>query len=179
MPCVDAVIDEEAFMARSTLNTTGESDPSVRKGHGTRALGPSDSTDSGSDIVGGPGLNRDDGLPLQRGTTSDPDVDAAGANAGADIGDADLDSDSDRYGTGERGAAGRDSTDPVDETLTEQDSDGVESVDESGGRREANDVESDDRPDEDVEASESIEKRRGLNGATRPSGCASCARLRA
>jgi hypothetical protein len=106
-------------------------------------------------------------LPLQRGTTSDPDIDPRGATAGPDIGDADLDSDSDRYGTGERGAAGRDSTEAVDETLTEQDSDGVESVDESGGRREANDVESDDRPDEDVEASESIEKRRGLNGATR------------
>ena len=55
----------------------------------------------------------------------------------------------------------------VDETLTEHDGDDVESIDESGARREANDIESDDRPDEDVEASESIEKRRGLNGATR------------
>jgi hypothetical protein len=143
--------DMEAHMARSSLNTTtGESKPVVRKGHGTGALGPSDSTDSGSDIVGGPGLNRDDGLPLQRGTTSDPDTDAAGATAGADIGDADLDSDSDRNGTGERGAAGRDSTEAVDETLTERDGDGVESIDESGGGREANDIESDDRPDEDV-----------------------------
>src|SRR4029079_18087451 len=121
MPCVDAVIDEEAFMARSTLNTTGESDPSVRKGHGTGALGPSDSSDSGSDIVGGPGLNRDDGLPLQRGTPSDPDVDGQGATAGPDIGDADLDSDSDRFGTGERGAAGRDSIRPVDQQLSDQD----------------------------------------------------------
>jgi len=155
-------------MARSSLNTTGESNPVVRKGHGTGALGPSDSTDSGSDIVGGPGLNRDDGLPLQRGTTSDPDIDAAGATAGPDIGDADLDSDSDRNGTGERGAAGRDSTEAVDETLTEHDGDGVESIDESGIEREANDIESDDRPDEDVEASETIEKHRGLNGAIRP-----------
>lgn len=154
-------------MARSSLNTTGESNPVVRKGHGTGALGPSDSTDSGSDIVGGPGLNRDDGLPLQRGTTSDPDIDIGGATAGPDIGDADLDSDSDRYGTGERGAAGRDSTEAIDETLTEHDSDGVESVDESRGRRDANDIESDDRPDEDVEASEAIENRRDLNGATR------------
>lgn len=124
-------------MGRSTLNTTGEGAAVVRKGHGTRALGPSDSTDSGSDIVGGPGLNHDDGLPLQRGTTSDPDVDPKGATAGPDIGDADLDSDSDRNGTGERGAAGRDSTEAVDEVLTERD---------------ANDIESDDRPDEDVEA---------------------------
>jgi hypothetical protein len=68
-------------MARSTLNTTGEGKSDVRKGHGTGSLGPSDSSDSGSDIVGGPGLNRDDGLPLQRGTTTDPDVDAKGANA--------------------------------------------------------------------------------------------------
>ena len=155
-------------MARSSLNTTGESNPVVRKGHGTGALGPSDSTDSGSDIVGGPGLNRDDGLPLQRGTTSDPDIDAAGTTAGPDIGDADLDSDSDRYGTGERGAAGRDSTEAVDETLTEQDGDGVESIDESGSEREANDIESDDRPDQDVEASETVEQRRRLNGSIRP-----------
>ena len=154
-------------MARSSLNTTGESNPAVRKGHGTGALGPSDSSDSGSDIVGGPGLNHDDGLPLQRGTTSDPDVDPKGATAGADIGDADLDSDSDRNGTGERGAAGRDSTEALDETLSEQDADGIESIDESGTQREANDVESDDRPDEDVEASETIEQRRGVNSATR------------
>jgi hypothetical protein len=161
-------IDKETDMARSSLNTTGESNPVVRKGHGTGALGPSDSTDSGSDIVGGPGLNRDDGLPLQRGTTSDPDIDAAGTTAGADIGDADLDSDSDRNGTGERGAAGRDSTEAVDETLTEHDGDGVESIDESGSAREANDIESDDRPDQDVEASETVEQRRRLNGSIRP-----------
>ena len=153
-------------MARSTLNTTGESNPVVRKGHGTGALGPSDSTDSGSDIVGGPGLNHDDGLPFQRGTTSDPDIDPRGATAGPDIGDANLDSDSDRNGTGERGAAGRDSTEAVDETLTEHEADGVESVGESASGA-ANDIESDDRPDEDVEASESIEKRRGANGSKR------------
>ena len=146
-------------MARSTLNTTGESRTATRKGHGTRALGPSDSSDSGSDITGGPGLNRDDGLPLARGTTSDPDVDSQGATAGPDIGDADLDSDSDRYGTGERGAAGRDSTEAVDETLTERDCDDVEAVHESMPAREAVDVESDDRPDLDVEAAEEVDRR--------------------
>ena len=154
-------------MARSTLNTTGESNAGVRKGHGTGALGPSDSSDSGSDIVGGPGLNRDDGLPLQRGTTSDPDVDSRGATAAPDIGDADLDSDSDRYGTGERGAAGRDSSEPVDRVLSEQDSEDVEALDESLTNRDAEDIESDDRPDEDYEASESVEKRPGINGAVR------------
>lgn len=49
-------------------------------GHGTQALGPSDSSDSGSDVLGAGGL----------------------------IGDEDLDSDSDRQGTGERASAGRD-----------------------------------------------------------------------
>ena len=159
-------------MARSTLNTTGESNPSVRKGHGTGALGPSDSTDSGSDIVGGPGLNHQDGLPFQRGTTSDPDVDAAGTTAGPDIGDADLDSDSDRNGTGERGAAGRDSTEPVDEMLTEHEPDDVESIDESVPPRDALDVESDDVPDEETEVAETLSRRRDINGAVkrRPAG---------
>lgn len=106
-------------MANSSLQRTGEEDPIVTRGHGTRALGPSDSTDSGSDIAGGPGLNEPDALGLDRGTTSDADLDGPGANAGADLGDADLDSDTDRYGTGERGAAGRDSTLPTDEIMRE------------------------------------------------------------
>ena len=154
-------------MARSTLNTTGESNPATGKGHGTRALGPSDSTDSGSDIVGGKGLNRDGGLPLQHGTTSDPDVDPSGATAGPDIGDADLDSDSDRHGTGERAAAGRDSSEPVDKMLTEEEPDDIEAVDDSLLERDARDIESDDRPDEEMEAIEPIEKRLGINGAVR------------
>jgi hypothetical protein len=172
MACVVIGHDTEIIaMARSTLNTTGEGKAVVRKGHGTGALGPSDSTDSGSDIVGGPGLNREDGLPLDRGTTSDPDRDGAGATAAPDIGDADLDSDSDRYGTGERAAAGRDSTEAVDEMLTEHDDagrDSVEAADDAEFEREAEDVESDDRPDEDVEAIEPIEKRPNVNGAVRP-----------
>ena len=157
-------------MARSTLNTTGEGKGATQKGHGTDALGPSDSSDSGSDIVGGPGLNRDGGLPLQRGTTSDPDVDSTPTNAGADIGDADLDSDSDRYGTGERAAAGRDSTEPVDKVLTQHDADETESMnvaDDALTEREADSVESDDDPEAEMEAIESIEKRPGVNGAVR------------
>ncbi|MGE5171197.1 MAG: hypothetical protein ACM3JC_12615 [Rudaea sp.] len=164
MACVPDAIDMEADMGRSTLNTTGEGDAVTRKGHGTGALGPSDSSDSGSDVVGGPGLNRDDRLPLQHGTTSDPDVDARGATAGPDIGDADLDSDTDRYGTGERAAAGRDSSEPVDEMLTEHDPAEVESIgapDDTAWQRQADEVESNDRPDEEAEAAESIEKRRG------------------
>jgi hypothetical protein len=63
-------------------STPARPDREVTRGHGTRALGPSDSSDSGSDLT----------------------------NAGPLIGDADLDSDSDRHGTGERAAAGRDET---------------------------------------------------------------------
>ena len=61
-------------------SNAGRPDRDIMRGHGTRALGPSDSSDSGSDVL----------------------------NAGAGIGDADLDSDSDRQGTGERAAAGND-----------------------------------------------------------------------
>jgi len=50
----------------------------TQRGHGTGALGPSDSSDSGSDVQG----------------------------AGAQVGDANLDSDSDRNGTGERASVG-------------------------------------------------------------------------
>lgn len=59
-------------------------DRSLGQGHGTGALGPSDSSDSGSDVSGG--------------------------GAGAELGDADLDSDTDSRGTGERAAVGRDTT---------------------------------------------------------------------
>jgi hypothetical protein len=157
-------------MARSTLNNTGEGGAVTQKGHGTGALGPSDSTDSGSDVVGGPGLNRDGALPLQRGTTSDPDVDSAPTTAGPDLGDADLDTDSDRFGTGERAAAGRDSTEAVDEKLTEHDADETESMDvmdDSLTERDAGSVESDDDPEAEVEAAETIRKRQGINGAVK------------
>ncbi len=63
-------------MATSNLYRTGEAPAQTGKGHGTDALGPSDSSDSGSDLVG------------------------------ADLGNASLDSDTDSTGTGERRAAG-------------------------------------------------------------------------
>lgn len=85
-------------------------DRQVHKGHGTDALGPSDSSDSGSDIRGGIGLNGQVDIGLDRGTTSDPDEGAPCDAAGPDIGDAELDSDSDASGTGERKTAGRDSS---------------------------------------------------------------------
>ena len=88
----------------------------VGRGHGTGALGPSDSSDSGSDIAGGGGLGLDlertEALDLGEGTTSDLDTSSAGGSAGPDVGDANLDSDSDSGGTGERAAAGRDTVAP-------------------------------------------------------------------
>jgi hypothetical protein len=96
----------EATMADSTLQHDTNTPPAVTKGHGTKALGPSDSSDSGSDIQGKPG-----------------------GNAGALVGDANLDSDSDRNGTGERGAAGRDEAPPVDTILRDERGEVIEGED--------------------------------------------------
>lgn len=82
------------------------------RGHGTGALGPSDSSDSGSDLRGAPGLARQARPGLTTGTNADPEEGAAGYTAGPDVGDADLDSDTDAGGTGERAAAGRDTVVP-------------------------------------------------------------------
>lgn len=83
-------------------------DRTLGTGHGTGALGPSDSSDSGSDLIGAAGLAGEAGLDLGSGTTSDLEAGHAGGTAGPDVGDADLDSDTDSGGTGERAAAGRD-----------------------------------------------------------------------
>jgi len=99
-------------MATSPLdpsNLSGRRDRSIGRGHGTRALGPSDSSDSGSDLLGAPGLARQvDGFGLDRGNTNETEESFAGNTAGPDVGDANLDSDSDRSGTGETAAASRD-----------------------------------------------------------------------
>ena len=99
-------------MATSPLdpsNLSGRSDRSINRGHGTRALGPSDSSDSGSDLMGAPGLaTQVDGFGLDRGNTNESEESFAGNTAGPDVGDANLDSDSDRSGTGETAAASRD-----------------------------------------------------------------------
>lgn len=93
-------------------NFPGAPDRSLGKGHGVDSLGPSDVTDSGSDVVGGPGfaanLDDDQRLDLDTGTNEDPEASYAHDSAGADMGDPDMDSDSDYGGTGERAAAGRD-----------------------------------------------------------------------
>jgi len=82
------------------------------KGHGIDSLGPSDTSDTGSDVVGGPGfdgnLDDDQVLDLDQGTTSDMEAGRAGETAGPDVGDANFSGDSDAGGTGERATAGRD-----------------------------------------------------------------------
>ena len=112
-------LKRESDMGRSILERTGERAPRVDKGHTTRDLGPGDSSDTGSDITGGPGLEHDsDALTLQHGTTSDAERSRGPKTAGPDIGDENLDSDSDSGGTGERAAAGRDARPPTDESLS-------------------------------------------------------------
>lgn len=158
-------------MAARTWVRTGETPPGTVAGHGTGALGPSDSSDTGSDIRGGPGLVDDDGIGLAEGTTSDADR-SREVDAGADVGDADLDSDTDRGGTGERAAAGRDATSPVDVTLFDEAGrpvDGEDLADDTatggGGRDERpGDVEAEDadtRDDADLDTTLLDGARRG------------------
>jgi hypothetical protein len=97
--------DEGDDMA-STLNGATTPDRLPGKGHGTGALGPSDTSDTGSDVTGGPGLIEGDALGLDQGTNEDPER-SANATAGATIGDTDLDADTDSVGTGERKTVGR------------------------------------------------------------------------
>jgi hypothetical protein len=59
---------KEAIMADSTLdpdNIPAGADRSLGVGHGTRALGPSDNSDSGSDMVGLPGSELDSDTDAQ------------------------------------------------------------------------------------------------------------------
>ncbi|MDQ3446506.1 MAG: hypothetical protein M3496_10110 [Pseudomonadota bacterium] len=93
-------------MPDSTLDLELSTPPVTDKGHGTRALGPSDTSDSGSDLQG-PGIYEPDAdvVGLDKGTHEDA---THSGGAGPDVGDANLDSDSDAGGTGERASAGRD-----------------------------------------------------------------------
>ena len=90
-------------------NLTNGRDRDVTRGHGTRALGPSDTSDSGSDLVGAPGLaGQVDGFGIERQPGADLEESFAGGTAGPDVGDANLDSDSDSGGTGEAATFPRD-----------------------------------------------------------------------
>ena len=92
-------------MGTSPLAGGADRAPQKAPGTGTDVLGPSDTSDSGSDIVGADGAVDADDFDLDSGTNDDL---RRAPGAGADIGDANLDSDSDSGGTGERAEAGRD-----------------------------------------------------------------------
>ena len=92
-------------MANSSI-TGADPVPPSPPGHGTADLGPSDTSDSASDIAGASGTAEDAGMVgSDSGTTSDME---RSHDVGPDLGDSDLDSDTDSAGTGERMAAGRD-----------------------------------------------------------------------
>jgi len=97
-------------MGRSILHRTGEQRPILDKGRGTKALGPSDTSDTGADVRGGPGMGREERSSVGVSTGSNENVPerARTSDAGPDIGDAGLDSETDSSGTGERATAGRD-----------------------------------------------------------------------
>lgn len=78
------------------------------KGHDIKSLGPSDSSDSGSDMAG-PGLVDAAAIPLDTGTNTD--MEAGSYNRienGESVGDIGMDDNSDRFGTGEHMTAGKD-----------------------------------------------------------------------
>ncbi|WP_175939830.1 MULTISPECIES: chemotaxis protein [unclassified Caballeronia] len=79
------------MMTGSTLNPPEEGGTEWGKGHGTGALGPSDSSDSGSDVQG----------EMRRPGDIEDELDAHALG----LSDAQLDSDSDRSGTGEDASA--------------------------------------------------------------------------
>jgi hypothetical protein len=91
-------------MAQSPL-LGGDRAPQRHSGTSTDVLGPSDTSDSGSDLTGAVGAVDTDSIGLSGGTNDDV---SRAAGAGADVGDANLDSDSDSGGSGERAEAGRD-----------------------------------------------------------------------
>lgn len=63
-------------MASSTLDpdNTPEPDRQLGKGHGTDTLGPSDTSDSGSDVQPGLRAIEEPGFGLERGTQEDADT---------------------------------------------------------------------------------------------------------
>jgi len=104
--------ETDALTPPSTLDPDLQIEPDrqIDKGHGTEALGPSDTSDTGSDVQGGPGWEHEIGAEIRLGTGTTSDPDSSGHTAGPDVGDANLDSDSDAEGTGERATAARDTS---------------------------------------------------------------------
>jgi hypothetical protein len=86
-------------MATSTLDPDNipEPDRQLGKGHGTNVLGPSDTSDTGSDVQGGLRAVEELDLGLDRGTTEDSDSHNIAPSSDTD----------DSTGTGESSTAGR------------------------------------------------------------------------
>lgn len=86
-------------MASSTLDPDNmpERDRELGKGHGNDSLGPSDISDTGSDVQGGLRAIEEDLLGLDRGTSEDQDSRNIDASSDTD----------DSTGTGESSTAGR------------------------------------------------------------------------
>jgi hypothetical protein len=96
-------------MTRSPSDPDNHWEPARKTppGHDVRSLGPSDSSDTGADLIG-PGLLDDDQLGLDRGTNEDSEGGhASAADDGASVGDLGLDDTTDSAGTGERMTAGK------------------------------------------------------------------------
>jgi hypothetical protein len=75
-------------MSESTLdpdNFPVGADRTLGRGHGTRALGPSDNSDSGSDVAGDPDLSLDSDTDAE-GTGERAEVGTDTVEAGGDIG---------------------------------------------------------------------------------------------
>jgi hypothetical protein len=119
-------------MAGSTLdpdNIPAKRRRHTQKGHDVASLGPSDTSDSGSDMKG-PGLVDDDALHMDRGTNEDPEGGTLGKiEAGQAVGDRDMDDTSDSRGTGEHLTAGKD---PRIRPNEDRDVDRVVGADEAG-----------------------------------------------
>ncbi len=120
-------------MATSTLDPDNlpESDRQLGKGHGTNTLGPSDTSDTGSDVQGGLRAIEESVLDLDRGTNEDADSHNIAASEDTD----------DSTGTGESSTAGRNAdveiaadinVDRIDDGLNPEDEAGF---DQAGDRR--------------------------------------------
>lgn len=97
-------------MASSTLDPDNnpKRDRILGRSHGTRELGPSDTSDTGSDVQDSMRWTNEADIGLHKGTNDDPDSAPADRSAGPDLGDAWLDSDTDSRGSGEAASVGRD-----------------------------------------------------------------------
>jgi len=114
-------------MTGSTLNPPEESRPVTGTGHTTGALGPSDSSDSGSDI---------------RGAVRHPgDIEDELDGHALEGGDLELASDTDRAGTGERASADGDGGLELDGDVMPRGAETIEDLAETAGGLAGDDAE--------------------------------------